>query len=701
MQQVISARQEEKRPSWGSGSAGHQGELKTDEESFSQFLSSLLPLDTALLPESLARGFGLSTDSATTTFQQHNGGAAWLGPSATGPSLREDYLQPATNSDPLRAGQDASLGGLDSRGRDSGGQQQADAAGLQQSPSAQQQQPLLGSGGAGGNSGIFGSSGVLGANNGYGGGSLGLLDQQAQMEQREGQQQPTASQQAYLPYGLSPGSLPFGQPSGLAVAQLQHQMQLQAAQQQASMFGLREAEMQQQEQQQQDREQERQQQQQQQHAQFQAAAHQAAAEQQFQLQQQQQVQQQHQIQQQQQQQMQQQQQQAAVAQAAYAYNQQQQAMAMATAAAAQQSGNPYAAAAAYGQLQQLQQQQQMQQQQQQMQQQQMSYPGWGPYSQFGPYYQQNYPGYPGMFPGQQQMPGPMQPPSVAPMLGQQQPQQQQQPLQQPPGGAGAGGLGPDGGGAGGPGVTAGEVPHLSNGGGYLHLAGADEGADAQALKRPRLIWTDALHKRFVEALGKCGGVDKALPKAIMKEMDVKGLTRENVASHLQKHRMRLRKAEDVERKDHAVAAAAAQEGQDEAHGSSDLLEGQGSAGRVVGREEHFQGGGAGAAPHLSHYHKEPHRQPREGTGAAVGRGPHPQDRHAGTLSMLSDGHSAEDEGEGHLGVPGVGDDDFMAGGSGRRQEVTSRPPGRHEGATLGSRSPAEPAGVRHAGGGAG
>lgn len=31
-----------------------------------------------------------------------------------------------------------------------------------------------------------------------------------------------------------------------------------------------------------------------------------------------------------------------------------------------------------------------------------------------------------------------------------------------------------------------------------------------------LIWTDALHRRFLEALETIGGVDKAPPKAIMK-----------------------------------------------------------------------------------------------------------------------------------------------------------------------------------------
>ena len=32
----------------------------------------------------------------------------------------------------------------------------------------------------------------------------------------------------------------------------------------------------------------------------------------------------------------------------------------------------------------------------------------------------------------------------------------------------------------------------------------------------RLIWTNELHQRFVEAVEATGGLDKALPKAIMK-----------------------------------------------------------------------------------------------------------------------------------------------------------------------------------------
>ena len=73
----------------------------------------------------------------------------------------------------------------------------------------------------------------------------------------------------------------------------------------------------------------------------------------------------------------------------------------------------------------------------------------------------------------------------------------------------------------------------------------EEDDEARAVKRPRLIWTNALHRRFLDAVGRCGGVEHALPKAVMREMAVNGLTRENVASHLQKYRLRQRK-EDAE-----------------------------------------------------------------------------------------------------------------------------------------------------------
>lgn len=68
-------------------------------------------------------------------------------------------------------------------------------------------------------------------------------------------------------------------------------------------------------------------------------------------------------------------------------------------------------------------------------------------------------------------------------------------------------------------------------------------ASEELRKRPRLVWTPALHARFVDAVRKLG-VKTAVPKSIMKLMNVEGLTRENVASHLQKYRQHLKRLHD-------------------------------------------------------------------------------------------------------------------------------------------------------------
>ncbi|CAI5468485.1 unnamed protein product [Closterium sp. Yama58-4] len=62
----------------------------------------------------------------------------------------------------------------------------------------------------------------------------------------------------------------------------------------------------------------------------------------------------------------------------------------------------------------------------------------------------------------------------------------------------------------------------------------------RTLKRPRLVWTPQLHKRFVDAVSHLG-IKNAVPKTIMQLMNVEGLTRENVASHLQKYRLYLKR----------------------------------------------------------------------------------------------------------------------------------------------------------------
>lgn len=70
----------------------------------------------------------------------------------------------------------------------------------------------------------------------------------------------------------------------------------------------------------------------------------------------------------------------------------------------------------------------------------------------------------------------------------------------------------------------------------------DEGT---TLKKPRVVWSIELHQRFVNAVNKLG-IEKAVPKKILEIMNVQGLTRENVASHLQKYRLYLKRLSGVD-----------------------------------------------------------------------------------------------------------------------------------------------------------
>ncbi|CDY36273.1 BnaA01g31450D [Brassica napus] len=54
----------------------------------------------------------------------------------------------------------------------------------------------------------------------------------------------------------------------------------------------------------------------------------------------------------------------------------------------------------------------------------------------------------------------------------------------------------------------------------------------------------SLHKRFVDAVAHLG-IKNAVPKTIMQLMSVDGLTRENVASHLQKYRLYLKRMQGL------------------------------------------------------------------------------------------------------------------------------------------------------------
>lgn len=81
--------------------------------------------------------------------------------------------------------------------------------------------------------------------------------------------------------------------------------------------------------------------------------------------------------------------------------------------------------------------------------------------------------------------------------------------------------------------------------------------DARATKPPRASWTLELHSKFESAVQSLGGIGHAMPVAIMEEMGVPGLTREQVKSHLQRYKNSLRTASSS-----APSATDASSGQD-------------------------------------------------------------------------------------------------------------------------------------------
>ncbi|AQL08456.1 response regulator 10 isoform X1 [Zea mays] len=68
----------------------------------------------------------------------------------------------------------------------------------------------------------------------------------------------------------------------------------------------------------------------------------------------------------------------------------------------------------------------------------------------------------------------------------------------------------------------------------------ENGDPSSTSKKPRVVWSVELHQQFVNAVNHLG-IDKAVPKKILELMNVPGLTRENVASHLQKFRLYLKR----------------------------------------------------------------------------------------------------------------------------------------------------------------
>ncbi|CAM8924012.1 unnamed protein product [Rhodiola kirilowii] len=66
--------------------------------------------------------------------------------------------------------------------------------------------------------------------------------------------------------------------------------------------------------------------------------------------------------------------------------------------------------------------------------------------------------------------------------------------------------------------------------------------DPSSSKKSRVVWSIDLHQKFLDAVHQIG-YDKLGPKKILDKMDVPSLTRDNVASHLQKYRLYLAKVQ--------------------------------------------------------------------------------------------------------------------------------------------------------------
>ncbi|KAK3152314.1 hypothetical protein QOZ80_2BG0157240 [Eleusine coracana subsp. coracana] len=83
---------------------------------------------------------------------------------------------------------------------------------------------------------------------------------------------------------------------------------------------------------------------------------------------------------------------------------------------------------------------------------------------------------------------------------------------------------------------------------------SNENGDSSSQKKPRVVWSVELHRKFVAAVNQLG-IDKAVPKKILDIMNVENITRENVASHLQKYRLYLKRlSADASRQANLTAA---------------------------------------------------------------------------------------------------------------------------------------------------
>nr|GMD80179.1 two-component response regulator ARR12-like [Ipomoea batatas] len=106
-----------------------------------------------------------------------------------------------------------------------------------------------------------------------------------------------------------------------------------------------------------------------------------------------------------------------------------------------------------------------------------------------------------------------------------------------------------------------------------------ENEDPATQKKPRVVWSIELHRKFVAAVNQLG-IEKAVPKRILDLMNVDGLTRENVASHLQKYRLYLKRISSVATQQANMVAAFG--GKDSAYMRMGSLDGLGDFRTLAG-----------------------------------------------------------------------------------------------------------------------
>ncbi|KAK4789479.1 hypothetical protein SAY86_016783 [Trapa natans] len=98
-----------------------------------------------------------------------------------------------------------------------------------------------------------------------------------------------------------------------------------------------------------------------------------------------------------------------------------------------------------------------------------------------------------------------------------------------------------------------------------------ENDDSGSQKKPRVVWSPDLHRKFVAAVNQLG-LARAVPKKILDLMNVEVLTRENVASHLQKYRLYLKRISNVASQANLVAALGSKDPSYMRYGSFDGYE---------------------------------------------------------------------------------------------------------------------------------